>query len=168
LAWLIVYTLFFRPFVGELFRYWRIFLLRLFGAKIGRRCIVYPSAKVWAPWNLEMGDAVCIGPNVFCYNPSLIKIGNKVTVSQNTYLCGGSHDIEDLALGFITQPIIISDYVWICADCFIMMGIVIAKGCIIGATSSLFKSTEPFGVYGGNPAKYIKKRVIKHGIEFLQ
>lgn len=88
-------------------------------------------------------------------------IGDKVTVSQNSYLCGGSHDISDLALGFVTKPIEIKDYAWICANCFIMMGVKIEEGCIIGATSSLFKSTEPWSVYGGNPAKFIKKRILK-------
>lgn len=91
----------------------------------------------------------------------MIYIGDKVTVSQNSYLCGGSHDISDLALGFVTKPIEIKDYAWICANCFIMMGVKIEEGCIIGATSSLFKSTEPWGVYGGNPAKFIKKRILK-------
>lgn len=79
---------------------------------------------------------------------------------HTTYLCGGSHDINDLTLGFISAPIVIKDFSWVCANCFIMMGVTIEEGCIIGATASLFKSTEPWSVYGGNPAKFIKKRII--------
>ena len=160
LAWNITSAVLFRPLAGTIFNKWRISLLKLFGAKIGEKSIIYSSAKIWMPCNLIVGQRTCIGPKVFCYNPQPITIGNKVTISQNTYLCGGSHDINDLALGFISAPIVIKDFSWVCANCFIMMGTTIEEGCIIGATASLFKSTEPWGVYGGNPAKFLKKRVI--------
>lgn len=160
LIWNITYYILFRPFIGNIFNTWRIFLLKLFGAKIGKGSVIYSNAKIWLPYNLIIGEQSCIGPNVFCYNPQPITIGNKVTISQNSYLCGGSHDINDLALGFISAPIVIKDFSWVCANCFVMMGVTIEEGCIIGATASLFKSTEPWGVYGGNPAKRIKERVI--------
>lgn len=160
LFWNMAYILLFRPFIGGLFNTWRILLLRFFGAKIDKGCVIYASARIWLPYNLVVGKKTCIGPNVFCYNPKQIVIGNKVTISQNTYLCGGSHDIKDLALGFISSPIIIKDFSWVCANCFVMMGTTVEEGCIIGATSSLFKSTEPWSVYGGNPAKFLKKREI--------
>lgn len=162
LVWNIVCFLLFRPFIGPLFNAWRIFILKIFGARIGKSSVVYASARIWLPYNLTIGKRTCIGPNVFCYNPKPIIIGNKVTISQNTYLCGGSHDINDLALGFISSPIVIKDFSWVCANCFVMMGTTIEEGGIIGATSSLFKSTEPWSVYGGNPAKFLKKRVIEH------
>ena len=162
LIWNITYYLLFRPFIGNIFNHWRILLLKLFGAKIGKGSVIYSTAKIWLPYNLVVDKESCIGPNVFCYNPQLITIGNKVTVSQNTYLCGGSHDICDLALGFISAPIVIKDFSWVCANCFIMMGTTIEEGCIIGATASLFKSTEPWSVYGGNPAKFIKKREVNN------
>lgn len=160
LCWNSVYWLLFRPFIGTPFYKWRNMLLRLFGAQIANDSIVYANAKIWMPCNLKVGRKSCIGPNVFCYNPNKIIIGNKVTISQNSYLCTGSHDITDLALGFISKPIIIKDFVWICANCFIMMGITIEEGCIIGATSSLFSNTEAWKVYGGNPARFIKKRIL--------
>lgn len=162
LVWNVVSAVLFRPFIGPIFNRWRIFLLKLFGAKIGEGSVVYASAKIWLPYNLIMGKRSCIGPNVFCYNPQTITIGHKVTISQNSYLCGGSHDITDLALGFISAPIVIKDFSWVCANCFVMMGVTIEEGSIVGATASLFKSTEPWGVYGGNPARYIKKRILNH------
>ena len=160
LAWNIVYIILFRTFPGAIFRNWRNLILRIFGARIGHHCIIYANAKIWMPCNLNMGNRCCIGPKVFIYNPSIVNIGNKVTISQNSYICGGSHNIKDLALGFISKPIIIKDFVWICANCFIMMGITIKTGCVIGATASLFSNTEEWSVYGGNPAKLIKKRII--------
>ena len=159
-GWNITRVCLFRPFGTTLFNGWRKFLLRLFGAKIGEKTVIYSSANIWMPCNLEVGRNSCIGPNTFIYNPSKIIIGNKVTVSQNSYLCGGSHDINTLALDFISAPIVIEDFCWICANCFVMMGVTMKEGSVLGATSSLFKSTESWGVYGGSPAKYIKKRIV--------
>lgn len=161
LTWNIIRVCLFRPFGTTLFNGWRKFLLRLFGASIGEKSVIYASANIWMPCNLEVGRNTCIGPNTFIYNPSKITIGNKVTISQNCYLCGGSHDINTLALDFISAPIFIEDFCWVCANSFVMMGVTMKEGCILGATSSLFKNTEPWCVYGGSPAKFIKKREIK-------
>lgn len=162
LGWNITRVCLFRPFVSIYFNWWRKLILRLFGAKIGEHTIIYPSANIWMPCNLEIGRNTCIGPDAFVYNPSKIKIGNKVTISQNSYLCGGAHDINTLSLDFISAPIVIEDFCWVCANCFVMMGVTMKEGSILGATSSLFKSTESWGVYGGSPAKLIKKRKIKN------
>lgn len=161
LLWSVVRICLFRPFGTIYFNAWRKFLLRLFGAKIGERSVIYASADIWMPCNLEVGKSTCIGPHTIIYNPSKIIIGNKVTISQNSYLCGGSHDIATLALDFITSTIVIEDFCWVCANCFVMMGVTMKEGSILGATSSLFKTTEPWAVYGGSPAKFLKKREIK-------
>ena len=72
--WFLVYTLFFR-FTPPQMHAWRIFLLRLFGSKIGQHCAVYPRVKIWAPWNLEMGNYSCLSTDVICYSQSKISIG---------------------------------------------------------------------------------------------
>ncbi len=150
----------YRPFVGPLFNWWRIFILRIFGAKIGKGCVVYANTKIPAPWNLIMGDISCLGPEVELHIDKII-IGSKVTISQRAYLCSGSHDVTSLNTPFISAPIVIEDFVWIAAESFIMMGVTIGKGAIVGARSAVFKNVEPWSVVGGNPAKFIKKRVIK-------
>lgn len=161
LLWTIARVVLYKPFVLHCFNSWRIFVLKLFGAEIGKHSIIYSSANIWMPCNLVVGERSCIGPNANIYNPSKIIIGDKVVISQNSYLCGGSHDISRLTLDFITKPIVVKDFAWVCASCFIMMGVTIEEGCVIGATSSLFESTEPWGVYGGVPAKFIKKRIVE-------
>src|ERR1700683_2664952 len=89
-AWQATWVLLFRPTPKILYS-WRRVLLRIFGAKLGRGCIVHPSTKVWAPWNLEMGDYACLGPNVDCYNVAKVTMGDFCVVSQYTYLCSASH-----------------------------------------------------------------------------
>jgi putative colanic acid biosynthesis acetyltransferase WcaF len=159
--WGIVYVFFYRPFSLPVFHTWRNSVLRLFGAKIGAGSVIHASVKIWAPWNLEIGQRTAIGPQVECYNPARIKIGNKVTISQKSYLCTATHDYTTLEKPLITKNITIDDYAWVCADVFIAPGITIGQGAVVGSRAAVFKDIEPWTVVGGNPAKFIKKREIK-------
>lgn len=159
--WNVVYLLFFRPFGGPLFYWWRTMLLRMFGAKIGRHCKIRSSVRVWAPWNVILGDYVALGPKVELYSVDRIVIGTKVAISQNAYICTASHDITRKGNPLITAPIYVENFAWVAADAFVGMGITIGEGAVVGARAAVFKDVEPWTVVGGNPAKTIKKRVIK-------
>jgi putative colanic acid biosynthesis acetyltransferase WcaF len=157
--WLMVSFFCFRPFVSIVFNRWRVFLLKLFGAKIGKGSIVYASMDIPMPNKLTMGILSCIGPNVKLHRGA-IRIGSKVTISQGTYLCSASHDISSLNKPFISAPIVINDFAWVAAEAFIGMGVTIGQGAVVGARAAVFKDVEPWTVVGGNPAKFIKKREI--------
>lgn len=161
LVWILFCILFFRPFAGPLFWRWRNCMLRLSGAIIGKGSKVSASAKIWAPWNLEIGDYTAIGPGANCYNPGRISIGSKVVISQGACLCTASHDITDKNNPLVTAPIHIGSFAWVAADAFIGMGVTISEGAVIGARAAVFRDVEPWTVVGGNPAKFIKKRIIK-------
>lgn len=141
---------------------WKRFLLRLFGAQMGRNSNVYSSAKVYYPANLRMGDNTCLASEVDCYNVAPIILEDNVTVSQGAYLCTASHDIEDAKHKLVTAPIILKSQSWVCARAFVGMGVTIGEGAVVGATASVYKNIEPWTVVGGNPAKSIKKRIIKN------
>lgn len=160
LIWSVFSVFFFRPFSLNIFNSWRIFVLRVFGAKIGKGSVIYSSAKILSPWNLEVGDRTCIGPGVKFHIGKVI-IGSAVTISQWTYICTGSHDISTLRMLFISKPIIIKDFAWVGAEAFIGMGVTIGEGAVVGARACVFKDVEPWTVVGGNPAKFIKKREIE-------
>ncbi len=160
-CWNITYTLAFRPFGLSLFNFWRLFLLRLFGAKLHPTVHIYSSVHIWAPWNLEMDAYSCLAPHVDCYNTDLIKIGAHTIISQKSYLCASSHDISTPYHLLITAPIVIEDQVWIAAEAFIAMGVRIKQGAVVGARSCVFKDIELWTVVGGNPAREIKKRILK-------
>ena len=155
--WHIVWLILYRP-SPRLFHAWRRLLLRSFGAKIGRHAHPYPSAKIWAPWNLEMGDYSCIGEDVDCYSVDKIIIGAHSTISQYSFICTASHDYLDILMPLITAPIRIGDYVWIASDVFIAPGVTINSGSVIAARSSVLHDIEPWMVVAGSPAKVIKLR----------
>lgn len=159
--WGITWALFGRWLPRSFGRSWKLFLLRLFGAKVHKTANVYSSARIYYPANLIMEEYSCIASHVTCYNVALIKIGAHSTVSQGAYLCTASHDIEDPRNRLIMEPITIEDQVWIATDAFVGMGVTISQGAVVGARAAVFKDVEPWAVMGGNPARYIKKREIK-------
>ncbi|MDR0560166.1 MAG: putative colanic acid biosynthesis acetyltransferase [Prevotellaceae bacterium] len=162
LLWNIVWTLFARPFPRSVASSWKRFILRLFGAKIHKTAIVYSSAKIYAPWNLIMGEYACIAPDVDCYNADKITIGDNATVSQKTSLCTASHDITATDNKWISAPVVVSDCAWIAAEAYIAPGVTVGVGAVVGARAAVFKDVEAWTVVGGNPAKFIKKREIKY------
>lgn len=160
--WFLVNATIFRIlFRGNICRILRNYLLKSFGAQIPICSLIYPTCKIWAPWYLSVGQYTCIGPNVQIYNKAKISIGNNSVVSQGAFLCTASHDITDPCHSLITAPIVIEDQVWIAADAFIGMGVTIGEGAVVGARAAVFKDVAPWTIVGGNPAKFIKKRIIK-------
>ncbi len=160
LFWNMCTLLLFRPFGLNVFNGWRVFVLNLFGAKISKGSIVHASVKIWAPWNLIMGEYSTLGKEIECYNQGQITIGSHTTISQKTYLCASTHDISDSKHALILKPIVIEDQVWVAADAFIGPGVTIGQGAVVGARSAVFSDVEAWSVMGGNPAKFIKKREI--------
>ncbi|WP_455625879.1 putative colanic acid biosynthesis acetyltransferase [Parabacteroides sp.] len=161
LLWSIVWAVFARPLPRSVGSGWKRFLLRLFGARIHATAVVYSSAKVYYPANLKMNAYSCLASEVDCYNVDWIEIGANSTVSQGAYLCTASHDITNPLNPLITAPIVIKDQAWIAADAFVGMGVTIGQGAVVGACAAVFKDVEPWTVVGGNPAQFIKKRIIK-------
>ena len=137
---------------------WRCFLLRLFGAKVGRNVHILPSVRVFIPWNLEIGDWSSVGFDALIYNLGPVKIGSKVTVSQRAHLCAGSHDFRDAAMPLTKPPISIGDEVWICADAFVGPGVSVGKRSVVAARAVVVKDVAESAIVGGNPAKGIGTR----------
>jgi putative colanic acid biosynthesis acetyltransferase WcaF len=139
---------------------WRRFILRLFGAKIGKEVHVYNSAIVYMPWNLEIGDWSGVGEQVYIYNLGRITIGSRATISHRAHLCAGTHDYTNPDLPLQKPPIHIMDQAWICTDAFVGPGMVVGEGAIVGARGVVVNNVSPWIIVAGNPARPIKKRVM--------
>ena len=134
-------------------------LLKIFGAKIGVHVHIHASVKIWAPWNLEIGDFVGVGDGVNLYCMDHIKIGDFAVISQGAHLCCGSHDFNRANFQLITAPIVIGNRVWVCADTFICMGVTVPEGVVLGARSVITKTIkETWSIWAGMPARKIGER----------
>lgn len=152
---------------GTFFRYslypmnkWRCFILRLFGARIGKNVKIRPTAKFYYPWKVEIGDNCWIGEDNYFYSLEEIILGSNVALAHSVYLNTGSHDINDKKFGLIVKPIKIENYVWIANDVFINLGVTIGEGTVVGARSTVLKSLSSWKICVGTPAKEIKERKI--------
>jgi putative colanic acid biosynthesis acetyltransferase WcaF len=155
--WGLVWLVLFRP-SPRLCHAWRRWLLRLFGARLGRGAKVYSSARVWAPWNLRMGDHAMIAERVDVYCVGTITLGDRANVSQYTFLCGATHDYTDAALPLVHRPITIGADAWVAADVFVAPGVTIGEGCVVGARSAVFGDLPAWTVCVGSPARPVKPR----------
>lgn len=161
--WNLAYFLFFRYTPIFLFK-WRVMILRFFGASLGYSSRIYPTARFWLPSNITLGHNSTIGPSVNIYNQGHVIIGSNVIISQGAHICASTHDYNCELHPLILRPIKIHDYAWVCADAFIGPGVNVSEGTVVGARAALFKDSEAWSVYSGNPAVLIKKReIFKNG-----
>jgi putative colanic acid biosynthesis acetyltransferase WcaF len=156
-AWGIVYTLLFRSSPRPFHR-WRAFLLRSFGARLGPDVHIYPTASIWAPWNLVCGDTVAIADGAIIYNPTTVTLGSHATVSQEAYLCGATHLYDDPNFSLVSFPISVGENAWVCARSTVQAGVEVGEGAVLALGSVACHDLESWTVYGGIPARKIKSR----------
>jgi putative colanic acid biosynthesis acetyltransferase WcaF len=162
LWWVIQATLF---GLSPQFMYgWRRWLLRRFGAKIGKGAIIRPSARFTYPWKVKIGDWSWVGDAAVIYSLETIDIGSNVSVSQKCYLCAGTHDYTQPDFPYVLDPartrIVIEDEAWLANDVFVAPGVTIGRGAVVGARSNVYRSLPPMMVCYGSPAEPRKPRVV--------
>jgi len=158
-VWGVVYILFFRYSPKPLHE-WRSFLLRLFGAKVGKGVHVYPGVKIWAPWNLILDDECGIANGAILYSQDRITIGYRAVISQGAHICAGTHDYRKRGFPLITKPINIGAESWVAAEAFVHPGVNIGEGSVIGARSVVTKDMPSWMICSGFPCKPIIERTI--------
>lgn len=164
MIWNVVYYTLFKTCPTKLLWPWRWWLLKIFGAKVSFKALVYSSVEIWAPWNLRMEDYSCLGPHVICYNQDVVELEERSVVSQYSFLCTAGHNSEmvnNAQSGLIIAPIKVHRFSWIGVRSYINMGVEIGEYAIVGATASVYKDVAPYSIVGGNPAQILKMRTMK-------
>lgn len=143
------------PFMGI-----KVLLLRLFGAKIGKRICLKPCVLIKSPWNLIIGNDCWIGEKVWIDNLDKVYIGNNVCISQGALLLTGNHDYKVSSMPYRNAPIILEDGTWVGAKAIVCSGVTVHENAILTVGSVSTKDMDANGIYQGNPAKKIRERVI--------
>ena len=157
MIWYLISTIVYEVSLFPVYRS-KIWLLRVFGAQIGRGVVIKPKVYIKYPWNLEVGDNVWIGEGVRIDNLALVKLGSNVCVSQNAFLLTGNHNYRNDGFELMTGSIIIEDEVWVGASSVVCPNTVLSQGTIITVGSVIIGTTNANRVYRGNPAIDIKPR----------
>ncbi|AVJ28976.1 putative colanic acid biosynthesis acetyltransferase [Achromobacter spanius] len=156
LWWMVQGTLFrWSPQVAYGFRRW---LLRCFGARVGHKVLIRPTATVTYPWKVEIGDYAWIGDDAVIYSLGPIHIGAHAVVSQRSYLCAADHDAGRADFPLRERAVRVEDGAWVATDVFVGPGVTIAREAVIGARSSVFRNMPAAMVCHGNPCRPIRPR----------
>jgi len=143
------------------FRGWRRFLLRVFGANIAPSASPSRLAKIDYPWNLTMEAFSSIGPNSWLYGLDRISLGEKCCVGEGVKILTGTHSITDCCFSLRTAPVAVDACAWVATSATLLPGVHIGEGAVVGACAVVTKDVPPWTVVAGNPAKEVKKRVIR-------
>ena len=140
---------------------WRRFVLRIFGAQVGNGARVHASVSIWNPRNLKIGENALIGPGARLYNQGNITIGAFTVISQRAHICASSHDVNDPNFQLVLRPIFIGERCWVAAEAFVGPGVKMGDRSVLGARAALFSAASEDSIYSGNPAKFIKNRLLR-------
>jgi putative colanic acid biosynthesis acetyltransferase WcaF len=135
-------------------------VLRLFGARVGRGVVFKPNVRITFPWKLELGDHVWLGEECWILNLAPVTIEDHVCISQRAFLCTGSHDYARPNFDLITKPVQVGRGAWIGAGTIICPGVEIGSHAVVTAGSVAVKNLAAYGVFQGNPAVWVRERVI--------
>lgn len=135
----------------------RVALLRAFGARIGRGVVIRGNVNVSFPWRLSLGDHVWLGEEVTILSLAPVRIESSVCVSQQAFLCTGSHDFRAPAFDLRTAPITLRAGCWVAASAFIAPGVEIGEGSMVAAGSVVLENVPPHMIVRGNPAAVAKQ-----------
>ena len=137
---------------------WRLFWLRVFGAKMHGTPFVHQRARIAIPWNLTMHDRACLGDRANAYTLGAIEIGARATVAQEAYLSTGSHDFTAPGIPLVTGKITIGEDVFLGARVFVMPGLNIGARAVVGACSVVTKDVPEDVFAAGNPCRVLRPR----------
>jgi virginiamycin A acetyltransferase len=108
--------------------------------------------------DLVIGEHSVVNSGCVLYTGHGIRIGNHVAIAANTTLAPVNHAFADRSRhideqGFLPGKggIVIEDDVWIGANCVLLDGAMLRRGCVIGAGSLVRGEVEAYSVQAGNP-----------------
>jgi putative colanic acid biosynthesis acetyltransferase WcaF len=135
---------------------WRLFWLRAFGCKIEGTPFVHQRARIQIPWHVTLHDRSCVGDRTNLYSLGEIELGRGSVVAQEAYLCTGTHDFSQPDTPLLTGEITVGADAFVGARAFVMPGIRVGEGAVVGACSLVSTNVEPRAVVAGSPARFLR------------
>jgi maltose O-acetyltransferase len=132
---------------------------RAAGLKVGEGSVLLMNTEFHRMEDATIGANTVINQHCYLDGRGGLAIGNNVNISSHVILVAGTHDIQDgTAFAGSTSRIVIEDYAWLCTRSMVLPGVTIGRGSVIAAGAVVTRSTEPFSVCAGTPARKIGER----------
>lgn len=138
----------------------KVFLLKLFGARIGPGLVIKPSVNIKSPWLLKAGAHCWIGEHVWIDNLVPVSLGDNCCLSQGAMLLTGNHNYKKSTFDLITGEIHLEDGVWIGAKAVVCPGVKCRSHALLTVGSVATSTLEAYSIYQGNPAQKVRERVV--------
>lgn len=158
--WFVANALFFNSYLLVPVSFKR-FILKAFGTKMGKGVMIKPKVNIKYPWLLILGNDVWIGEEVWIDNLTEVSLGNNVCLSQGAMLLTGNHDYTRSTFDLSVGKIVLEEGVWIGAKAIVCPNVICHSHAVLAVQSVAVKDLEAYGVYQGNPAKWIRERKIE-------
>lgn len=133
------------------------------GTEIQRHCFIWIDADETYKPKLSLGKRVFLGQGTHLSVMRPMVVGDNCLIGAFSYLLTNNHrfDVRTVPIrdqGYTSEPLVLSEDVWVGAHCVIMPGLEIGRGAVIGAGSVLTKNVGEYEIWAGAPAKKIGNR----------
>ncbi|WP_298707956.1 WcaF family extracellular polysaccharide biosynthesis acetyltransferase [Chitinophaga sp.] len=139
----------------------KVKLLRMFGAKVGNGLVIKTKVRIKNPWRLTLGDNVWIGEDVWIDNLEDVSVGSNACISQGALLLTGNHDYTATDFPYRLGRIDVEEGAWGGAKSVVCPGVRLGSHAILTVNSVATRSIAPWEIHSGNPAAYVRDRVMK-------
>lgn len=138
------------------FRLW--YYRHVMGFDIGKGSSIFLKCTFNSTKGFILGDNSIINSGCQLDSRGGLKIGRNVSISSETVILTADHALDSPDFEGHLKPVYIEDYVWIGTRAIILPGVRLGQGSAVAAGSVVTKNTDPFSVYAGVPAKFLRKR----------
>lgn len=139
-------------------RHIRKWFYRLMGAKLGRNTFPCRRVEILLPKGLKLADNVAVGWYAELDARGGIIVDHDTNISSHVKIITGSHDIDDPDYTADFKPVYVGHHCWIGTGAVILQNVSIGDGAVVAAGAVVTKDIPAGEVWGGVPAKYIRKR----------
>ncbi len=144
--------------------YWvrKVCYRHILGVQIGKHSHIQMGVRMYSPYKIRIGDNCSIGNNSLLDGRRGIKIGNNVDLAGYVKILTLGHDLDDPEYGTVGAAVSIEDHASIFTGASVLPGVIVGEGSAVGLNAVVTKSTEPWKIYVGNPAKFVRDRKISN------
>lgn len=143
----------------------KVWILRLFGGRVGTGVVIKHHVRIKNAWRLEIGDHSWLGEGTWIENLEDVVIGKNVCISQEAMILTGNHDYSRPDFRFRLGKIRLEDGTWIGARSVVCPGITCGSHSVLTVNSVATRDLEAWHVHSGNPSRPVRARKMQNDQE---